>query len=438
VDVVRALAELGANVDSPEMSGCTPISVAAQEGHMGVVRALVELGANIYTAADGVTPVYIAAERGHIDIVRALADHGADVNTARSDGGTPVYFAAQQGNVAMLCLLVEKGAIINNQDGDSLVCLGAQEGHVDMIRALAELGVNVNTPDPDGCTPVCAAAQEGHTVTVRALAELGADINAPDCDGFSPVYIAAQEGHTATVRALAELSANIDTPASSGATPVYTAARMNHTDVVLYLVSIGADVALLFDTHTALIPPAPVSGMMTRLCEALHVKADTGVYALFAMTKLMSSVMHDEDDATADDREVLEIAIARGFNQSIATSTVPKTQDIPDYPFRRKLCRLAYRVYLETLLFDGERISLITKARRYVELVCFFLDQAMLTDVCALRMTCKSNHLIRRFPVLSYCYELEANLIEGFVGYDACRFVSTSQVHQIIAIHNMA
>ena len=31
---------------------------------------------------------------------------------------------------------------------------------------------------------------------------------------------------------------------------------------------------------------------------------------------------------------------------------------------------------------------------------------------------------------------VEANLIEGFIAYDASRFVSTNIIHQISAIHN--
>jgi ankyrin repeat protein len=320
----------------------------------------------------------------------------------------------------------------------ALLCAAAHYGDVrEVRRLLAEMGANVNAYNENGCTPVYAAAQKGHTATVRALAELGANVNAPNIHGFTPVHRGSKAGHLSTVRALVEFGANIDTPAKDGTTPIYVAAQSEHVDVVLYIVSIGVNVTQLFDT--SLNPPTSVSGMMTRLCEALKVKADTGVYGLFAMTKLMSNMMNDDDAAAPDDREVFEIAIARGFSQSIATSTVPKRRKLcRPYPLRRKLCRLAYRVYLETLLFDGERISLSIKARRYVELVCLFLDQAMLTDVCALRMTCKSNHLIRRFPIYYSTYrELEANLIEGFVGYDACRFVSTSQMYQIIAIHNM-
>jgi ankyrin repeat protein len=375
-----------------------------------MLRALVELGANVHSAKNnGCTPVLIAAENGHVHIVRALADLGGDVSIADNNGKTPVYQAAGH-------------------------------GRTDVLIALAELGANINTPSSSGCTPLCIAAQEGNVVVVRALSKLGANVNSPRKDGGTAVYFASRQGNATMVKALVEIGADVNTTIG-GWSHVYNAFRKGHLDVVLYLVSVGADVTQFFNIE--LNPATPLHGMMAWFCAELQVTAaNTDVYVLFAMTKLLSSMMHKDkinnEDTDADrDREVFELAIARGFGQSLATSAVPKTREV-SYPLKRKLCRLAYRVYLETLLFDGERISLSAKARRYVELVCFFLDQAMLTDVCALRMTCKSNHLIRRFPVLSYCYELEANLIEGCVGYDACRFVSTSQMHQIINIHSRA
>ena len=51
----------------------TPLLCAAQNGHEAIVRALMELGADINKARDdGVTPLYIGAQKGHEAVVRAL------------------------------------------------------------------------------------------------------------------------------------------------------------------------------------------------------------------------------------------------------------------------------------------------------------------------------------------------------------------------------
>jgi ankyrin repeat protein len=65
------------------------------------VRALIELGADVNKARnDGVTPLYIAAQVGHEAVVRALIEAGVDVNRAADDGVTPLYVGAQQGHEA--------------------------------------------------------------------------------------------------------------------------------------------------------------------------------------------------------------------------------------------------------------------------------------------------------------------------------------------------
>ena len=108
------------------------------------------------------------------------------------------------------------------------------------------------------------------------------------------------------------------------------------------------------------------------------------------------------------------------------------------YVLKRRLVLIAWRVYQSTLQLDGDRLSEMTKARRYVELVCFLFDVTMLGDVLSLRLTCKSNNERRRFPVFMKAayHELEGNLIEEWVGYASRRFVSSDIIHAVMAIHD--
>ena len=54
---------------------------AAQNGHEAMVRALIELGADVNKGKDnGWTPLHIAAQQGHEAIVRAIVEAGAEVN----------------------------------------------------------------------------------------------------------------------------------------------------------------------------------------------------------------------------------------------------------------------------------------------------------------------------------------------------------------------
>ena len=47
--MAREQHELGANVETPNKDGCTPVYIAAYNGQVEVVRVLGELGANVET-----------------------------------------------------------------------------------------------------------------------------------------------------------------------------------------------------------------------------------------------------------------------------------------------------------------------------------------------------------------------------------------------------
>ena len=73
---------MGADVNTPNNNGCTPVYVAAQNGHTDAIRLLAENGADVNTPNNnGCTPVYVAAQNGHVNVIRVLANLGANVNT---------------------------------------------------------------------------------------------------------------------------------------------------------------------------------------------------------------------------------------------------------------------------------------------------------------------------------------------------------------------
>jgi len=83
-------AALGGNLDLLQWAE-KGLYVAAKNGHETVLRALIELGADIEKAKDiGATPLYTSAYHGHETVVRALIESGADVNKAMDDGRSPL------------------------------------------------------------------------------------------------------------------------------------------------------------------------------------------------------------------------------------------------------------------------------------------------------------------------------------------------------------
>ena len=68
---VKYLISQGANPNSVDNDGETPMYSASQQGHLDVVECLVNAGANVKRATEqGRTPLHIASYTGHLDIVK--------------------------------------------------------------------------------------------------------------------------------------------------------------------------------------------------------------------------------------------------------------------------------------------------------------------------------------------------------------------------------
>ena len=86
----KALAD-GAEVESRDANGVTPLIAAAKSGSSEIVRLLLDSGANPHAAdAEGITALMRASERGHLEIARQLLAKGADPNITDALGRTPV------------------------------------------------------------------------------------------------------------------------------------------------------------------------------------------------------------------------------------------------------------------------------------------------------------------------------------------------------------
>ena len=96
--IVQVLVEHGANmelVDSPHFSnGCSPLSIACENGHEEVARYLLEQGANRETTdRNGDTPLHVSVENDDLEITQLLMVYGADLNKRNDDDCLPIDYA---------------------------------------------------------------------------------------------------------------------------------------------------------------------------------------------------------------------------------------------------------------------------------------------------------------------------------------------------------
>ncbi len=161
--VVRELLDKGADVDSADVCGWTPLIAASAGGHREIVELLLDRGAKINArgkglpfqmSADGskepsgTTALMVAALSGHSDIVRVLLAKNAGINARREDQWTALMAAACSDSSQSVANLLGAGAEINatNDTGYSALAFAIISGNKGAIRILESRGALLRVP----------------------------------------------------------------------------------------------------------------------------------------------------------------------------------------------------------------------------------------------------------------------------------------------------
>ena len=101
-DVEQMLAN-GADVNSKDKSGMTPLHIACFFGHIGTVQVLIRYGADVNAVDDkGETPLHLAAEGGWPEVIQLLLDEGADTKAKTNEGHTPLDVVEQRQSLGIV------------------------------------------------------------------------------------------------------------------------------------------------------------------------------------------------------------------------------------------------------------------------------------------------------------------------------------------------
>jgi len=251
VEAIKTLKEIGADISARGYVGAAPMQDAAKNGQVEAMKALKEMGADI-SAEDnaGATPMHYAAENGHVDAIRTLKEMGANISAKAKDdvGRTPMHYAAKNGHVEAIKSLGEMGADISAKDDNikwTPMHYAAKYGHVEAIKTLKEMGADVSAKDNNTkWTPMHYAAKYGHVEAIKTLKQMGADISAQDYAGATPMHYAAENGHVEAINALGDMGADTSVKDYVGSTPMHHAARNGHAEAINALGVMGADASV--------------------------------------------------------------------------------------------------------------------------------------------------------------------------------------------------
>ncbi len=180
-EVVRALIEQGANVDTTQGDGTTALAWAAHWNDLETADLLVRAGANPSLANDyGVTPLTLACQNRSAAMVATLLKAGADPNVVQWTGETPLITCARTGDVQAVKLLLSAGAdvdVTEERQGHTALMRAVAGKHSPVVQALIEAGADVNARSKDGFTALMFSAQEGDLESARILLGAGVDVN---------------------------------------------------------------------------------------------------------------------------------------------------------------------------------------------------------------------------------------------------------------------
>jgi ankyrin repeat protein len=184
---------------------------AAHDGKADMIQRLVAEGADVNTRdAKGRTPIHVAAFASHDDALSALAAAGADMNALENRAYDVVTIAAVADDPDLMSLAIElgndPGLTTSPYDGTALIA-AAHLGHVEVVRRLIKAGAPLDHINNLHWTAVMEAVVLGdggpdHLAVLDALLAAGADRTLPDRDGVTPLEHAQARGFTQMVKRL--------------------------------------------------------------------------------------------------------------------------------------------------------------------------------------------------------------------------------------------
>jgi len=210
IEKVYTLLYLGADPNTCDENGVTPLMFAVQSGNAELVELLIDNGANVNSfPANGNTALHAAIIAANDTIAELLIKKGADVNAKNVKGLTPLHYAVWYGLPYLTDILIYYGSNLNEKDnqGNTPLMLSVFSGARLSTRLLLENGANPNIPDSKGVTPLMVAAQFNDTVMCNYLTTYGADLTLTDNKGANALCYAIANKSNDIVRCLSDLDA---------------------------------------------------------------------------------------------------------------------------------------------------------------------------------------------------------------------------------------
>ncbi|XP_047424377.1 transient receptor potential cation channel subfamily A member 1b [Mugil cephalus] len=264
-ELAEYLISLGAELNSTDCKGNSPLLLATSCGAWKTVALLLSKGANVNVrdrCGCNFLHLAILQPKGLKNLPEEVLQHSSVkvlLSCEDNEGCTPLHYACRLGihdSVKnMLGLSGQIGLACKSKDKKSALHFAAQYGRINTCHRLLETITDsrlLNEGDERGLTPLHLASKEGHTKVVQLLLRKGALFHC-DYKGWTCLHHAAAEGYTQTMDIL--LSANpklLDKADEDGNTALHIAAREGHVAAIKLMLARGAEI-VLNKNHTSFL-----------------------------------------------------------------------------------------------------------------------------------------------------------------------------------------
>ncbi|KAM4887668.1 NF-kappa-B inhibitor zeta [Thomomys bottae] len=240
-------------LDIKEHNGQSALQVAVAANQHLIVQDLVNLGAQVNTTdCWGRTPLHVCAEKGHSQVLQAIqkgavrSNQFVDLEATNYDGLTPLH-----------CAVIAHNAVVHELQRN-------QQPHSPEVQEL--LVKNKSLGD-----------------TIKCLIQMGASAEAKDRkSGRTALHLAAEEANLELIRLFLELPSClsfVNTKAYNGNTALHVAAslqyRVTQLDAVRLLMRKGADPStrnLENEQPVHLVPDGPVGEQIRRILKGKSIQ----------------------------------------------------------------------------------------------------------------------------------------------------------------------
>ena len=167
----------GANLETRDQRGRTPLLLAVTEERLAVARLLVHLGANPDALDDQHdTPWLVTGVTGSVDMLEVLLPAGPDLKIRNRFGGTSLIPASERGHVAYVRRVVRTDIEINRVNNlgwtallEAVILGDGSRRYQQIVSTLLDAGADPKIADRQGVTALQHAEQRGQRAVARIL-----------------------------------------------------------------------------------------------------------------------------------------------------------------------------------------------------------------------------------------------------------------------------